>query len=295
MMKAKRMLAGICVVLAGAATVPANAAKQVQAFNDTRFEMQSCEITADRTAVCTLTVTSLNTDKGIEISHKITIQDNHGTDFPVTGGGFGDPSGRPQWSQIAVADTSYTLTVVATNISTKSESVRAVVFNRLLVRSMQRQVLGYRDQAIFAKPRMISRQAQPAAPVLAAPAEPAAPPAAPAPEAPADDAMLINPDEWQVVGLWNYDGEDGQHVPSQGFVFRKQAGAALGAAWLGHIELRNHARLSERQRSLWPVMIHMKKRKVCADYPGYPTYPVFIDMPGDVGDAVYEVSACKPD
>ncbi len=40
-------------------------------------------------------------------------------------------------------------------------------------------------------------------------------------------------------------------------------------------------------------MIHIERRAVCADYPGYPGYRVFIDMPGIDEDAIFNVSECK--
>jgi len=32
---------------------------------------------------------------------------------------------------------------------------------------------------------------------------------------------------------------------------------------------------------------------VCADYPGYPSYRTFVDLPGIDDDAVYDVAECK--
>ena len=58
-------------------------------------------------------------------------------------GGFGDPSAAPQWNQIAVADSDYVVHVSAPNVSSRATSIRAVVFPRLLVRSMQGQALGH--------------------------------------------------------------------------------------------------------------------------------------------------------
>ncbi len=122
---------------------------QTQSFNDTQFEMKSCEITPERSAICKLVATNRFRDKKLEISLGVTIQDNLGNDYAVSSGGFGEPSNRPQWNQVAVADSSYNLTVIATNLSTKATSIRAVIFSRLTVRSMQNQTLGYKDQVIF--------------------------------------------------------------------------------------------------------------------------------------------------
>ena len=289
----------VCSLLACSAASPtavAASSKLSHSFNDTTFELDHCEIKEDRTAMCKVTVRNLYTDKGIEVGKNgITIQDNFGNDYTVTAGGFGDPSTISQWTQIAVADSDYTMWVVATNLSSRATGIRAVVFPRLLLRNMQRQVLGYRDKVVFSGPPMINAMADttpvaaakpPQTPVLAKPATPSAS---------ADDGMPIETDQWQVVGLWNYDAEDGKHVPAHGLVMHAEVGGGLGQAWLAHLSLRNHDLLPARDRVLFPVVIHVEQRKVCADYPGYPTYPAFIDLPGDTHDATYMVSACKPE
>ncbi len=100
-------------------------------------------------------------------------------------------------------------------------------------------------------------------------------------------------DSWKVVGFWSYDAADGQNVPSQGLVMRTIQGTGLGQQWQAHLELKNHSSLSPRNRSLWPVMINTKQRKVCANYPGYPSYPAFIDMPGESDDGIYQIPECN--
>ncbi|MDJ0710373.1 MAG: hypothetical protein QNJ14_08290 [Woeseiaceae bacterium] len=288
------VLAAACFLLAcTTSSVSALAASSnlVQSFNDTTFELVSCELGADRTATCKVAIRNQYTDKRIEITKTgIAIQDDLGNEYPVTSGGFGDPSMAPKWNQVAVADSDYTVYVSAANISSRANSVRAVVFPRLLVRSMQGQALGYRDRVVFSRPPMIvSKESAPAAPVSA----PQAPPRASANET--EEQMPIAVGEWQLVGLWSYDAVDGQQIPSQGFVLLPKPGAGVGQAWLARLELKNHDQLPERQRALWPVMIHVERRIVCADYPGYPTYEVFIDAAGIDNDAIYTVSACKPD
>lgn len=288
-------LGATCILIACSATLPAAYAassKLQQSFNDTDFALKSCELKSDRTVICRMTVNNHFTDKRVEITNSITIQDDLGNEYPVTSGGFGIPSTGPKWNQITVADSSYNVYVVAPNISSQATSVRAVVFPRLLVRSAQGQTLGYRDHVVFASPPMVVAEEAPevSAEIDLSPAPETSPAAA---KVTPEDAMPIAFDEWQVVGLWSYDGEDGQHIPSQGFVLHAKAGAGVGQAWLARLELKNHNQLPERHRALWPVMIHVNQRKVCANYPDYPTYPVFIDMPGIDEDAVYTVSGCK--
>ena len=289
------LLAAACFLLACSATVPpafAAASKLEQSFNDTTFKLLSCVLGADRTATCEMTVRNRYTDKRIEVSRAgIVIQDDLGNEYAVTSGGFGDSSTAPQWNQVVVADSDYVLRVSAANISSRATSIRAVVFPRLLVRSLQGQALGYRDRVVFSHPPMAdtgnARSAVEPASTRQASTETSA--------EEADEQMPIAVDEWQLVGLWSYDAEDGQQIPSQGFVLLPKPGAGVGQAWLARLELKNHDQLPERQRALWPVMIHIERRTVCADYPGYPTYRVFIDVPGIDNDAIYNVSACKPD
>lgn len=248
---------------------------QTQTFNDTQFDMESCEITAQRSAICKLKVTNRFRDKRIDVDRRIAIQDDQGNDYAVSAGGFGYFSNRPQWSQVAVADSSYHLTVIATNLSTQAKSIRAVIFTRLLVRSAQGRTLGYRDKVIFSKPAMIA----------------SAPPATN--KGSSMGSPISTPGTWQVVGYWNYDAADGQHLPTQGLVMRDVPGNGLGQQWQAHLELKNHASLSPRNRSLWPVMINTKQRKVCANYTGYPNYQTFIDMPGESEDGTYQFAECN--
>ncbi len=288
------LLVAACFLLACTATSPpafAGTSKLEQSFNDTTFELLSCVLGADRTATCKMKVRNQYTDKRIEVTRAgISIQDDLGNEYPVTSGGFGDPSTAPKWNQIAVADSDYVVYVSAANISSKASSVRAVVFPRLLVRSMQGQALGYRDRVVFSHPPMVETEK-----AVAVESTPVPETLTEASTTEADEKMPIAVDEWQLVGLWSYDAIDGQQIPSQGYVLLPKPGAGVGQAWLARLELKNHDQLPERQRALWPVMIHIERRTVCADYPGYPTYQVFIDAPGIDNDAIYTVSACKPD
>lgn len=179
--------------------------------------------------------------------------------------------------------------MIATNLSTRATSVRAVIFPRLLVRSLQGQAIGYRDKVIFSKPEMIASGQRPAAAAPGAGTQEATNAAYSAGAA----TSALEPDTWQVVGYWNYDGTDGQHLAAQGLTLRSVPGAGLGQRWQAHLELKNHSSLAPRERSLWPVKINSKQRKVCANYQGYPSYQAFIDMPGESEDGVYQFSECN--
>ncbi len=246
-------------------------------FNDVEFTMTACEITADRSAICKVRITNRYRDKRIGIDRRITLQDNLGNDYQITQGGFGDPSvSRAQWFQTAVADSSYELTVIATNLSTRAESVRAVVFTRLGVLTPTGQTIGYRDGVIFSNPKMVG-------------AEVVASAAATSDSGPSGD---YSGDEWHWVGYWNYDGEDGQYL-AQGVVLRNIPGEGLGKPWQARLELNKHTELREKPRTLWPVQLNTAQRRVCADYPEYPSYQAFIDMPGNDEDGVYQFARCS--
>lgn len=259
----------------------ASPSRNVHSFDDTDFEMDSCEITPNRSAICRMTVTNRFRDKRIEIDRRIAIQDDFGTDYAVTAGGFGASPERPQWRQDAIADSTYSLTVVAPNLSSQATSIRAVVFTRLLVRSAQGQTLGYRDKAIFSRPSMVGSGRSSA---------PGGDPAASSAGSRSPDAAA---DRWEVVGYWDYDATDGRSVQAHGLVLRSVPGRGMGQSWSAHLELGNHASLPQRNRSLWPVELNRARRKVCANYPGYPTYSAFIDMPGESEDGEYLVSKCR--
>ncbi|WP_375202877.1 hypothetical protein [Hyphococcus sp.] len=284
--------------------------KDAHVVKDTEFRMIGCELTPDRSAICRLEVTNNYRDKKIEISHGIKLQDDLGDEYPVQQGGFGTNTSRPKWDQVAIADSTYQLTVIAANLSSRATSVRAVVFPRILVRTPQGQALGYTDQVVFAKPKMMTPE-EPAVEMAAATTPAAAEQSSPAPKpaqeqkqpkTPAKKAVQVSTaaepsfptgDYWIVLGLWDYDAVDGQQLPANGFVLRPVSGSNLGVRWSGHLELKNHQSLAPRVRTLWPVSVNPAQRKVCANYPDYPTYEAYIDMPGAGADGTYHVSNCN--
>ena len=111
------ILVVVLFLIACSATSPpayAASSRLEQSFNDTTFELKSCELKADRTAVCKMSVSNKYTDKRIEITGRgISIQDDQGNEYPVTSGGFGDPSTASKWDQVAVADSDYVVYVAA--------------------------------------------------------------------------------------------------------------------------------------------------------------------------------------
>ncbi len=66
---------------ASSPTAFAGSSKLTQSFNDTIFELKACELSADRTATCKMTVRNQYTDKRIEITRSgIAIQDDLGNE-----------------------------------------------------------------------------------------------------------------------------------------------------------------------------------------------------------------------
>ncbi len=129
----------------------------------------------------------------------------------------------------------------------------------------------------------------------AAPTAP--PPQQGAPSTPIEQPAVVTNEEHEVppakevIGYWDYDGVDGTQLV-HGLVLRDAVGSGLGQTWSRHLELKTHANLPPRQRTLWPVLLLRKARKVCVDYPNYPTYDVHVDMLDDAYDGVYRVGPC---
>ena len=119
--------------------------------------------------------------------------------------------------------------------------------------------------------------------VQAAPPEPAA--------AGSGATSSVSEPEWEVIGFWDYDGEDGQHL-GKGLVLREKPGSMLGISWRYQLELTNHNELRRRDRRLWPVQLNRKQKRVCIDAP-YPSYAGYVDTPDDRFDGVYAFASCK--
>ncbi len=98
-------------------------------------------------------------------------------------------------------------------------------------------------------------------------------------------------DAWETFGYWDYDAVDGSFIPG-GIVVREQPGGGLGRAWANHLEMAAHAELAPRQRNLWPVEVNREARRVCINYPDYPTYTAHIDFPGTSDDGFYDFGPC---
>ncbi len=98
----------------------------------------------------------------------------------------------------------------------------------------------------------------------------------------------------ETVGFWDYDAVDGQAVPA-GLTLRKQSGNGLGKRWTHILQLKMHDRLRPRNRTLWPVELKRGEKRVCINYPGYPSYTAFIDFADDTHDGVYAFGPCASD
>lgn len=134
---------------------------QVKTFGGVVLEMKSCQITPDRTATCTLQVVSNHRDRAIKLAGYVRFQDNTGVEYNAVQRGFGDPTGKLSRYQTMVADQPYTITAIATNLSTQATSIRAVILDRIDLNFVPRGFIGQFDQTIFPKPAMVTSQ-QPA-------------------------------------------------------------------------------------------------------------------------------------
>ncbi|MEO0424665.1 MAG: hypothetical protein AAF184_20175 [Pseudomonadota bacterium] len=96
----------------------------------------------------------------------------------------------------------------------------------------------------------------------------------------------------EVVGYWDYDEIDGEYLV-HGLRLLDAPGAAVGARWQRRLELVEHDALRPRARQLWPVELRPNTRRVCINYPGYPTYAAFIDASEDEEDGIYRLGPCE--
>ncbi|HED19526.1 MAG TPA: hypothetical protein ENI74_08505 [Gammaproteobacteria bacterium] len=275
------------------------ARKSIKEFRGVVFEVSSCELTELRIVLCRMVVTSKYQDRTLDLlgGGYTKVQDDTGKSYP-TRMSFGENAEGGQRQSVLIAGTPYNVTLTAENISSRATKVRAIDIARMDLAGVGQVKL------VLAHPPMIATQhaagSRPAATnTVSTRPQPIAPQVRAKTAAPAVTAspVMSKPPgsttaAWQTVGLWDYDATDGQHL-AQGFVLRNKRGSGLGQMWKAHLELKDHNTLTPRQRTLWPVMMSVKLRKVCANYPGYPTYQVFVDMPGEADDGMYTVSFCK--
>lgn len=100
--------------------------------------------------------------------------------------------------------------------------------------------------------------------------------------------------EWETVGFWDYDAVDGQAIPG-GLKLVERSGQGLGKNWTRHLELKTHNQLRNRQRTLWPVELNRDERRVCVNYPNYPSCPAHVEFSGNKHDGIYAVGPCSGD
>lgn len=256
--------------------------RNVVQVQDFRAEMKWCEVRPDRSAECEVEITSQHQDKRAGLSYP-KMQDDRGKEYRLK-------TDQPAGGVMMVAGQPYTYRLTVDNLPTYVTMVRSI--NSGIVASLPNGSKTLAEQIVFA--------GIPTRPATAEAAE--IPAALPTPttkvamrntgQAAADERATASASEWETVGYWNYDAVDGQQL-SNGLVLQPGPGAGLGQQWKLQLELTTHADLRNRPRSLWPVQLNRKLRKVCAQYPDYPSYSAYIDLPGTESDGVYSVGPCS--
>ncbi len=283
-------------VLVGCAELPTSAFAQTSfTAMEAKIEVHTCRLLPNRTAECDLSITNKHQAKTVRTGG-LKLRDGAGNEYTVE-----NPSYRPR---LYAPDETFSFSVSATNISTQANTIKSVI-GTLYVRShgSDRKYLGFG----IGKPQtfilsginmtVVQSEHSPEPVATTAHSQNAEPALKNSDRV--DTAGVTSKEKasqlgWQVVGYWNYDAVDGQYL-SQGLLLREKPGIGLGVSWQAHLELKRHSSLPARDRSLWPVKIHTGLKKVCANYPGYPSYQGHIDMPGNNNDGIYSFSECSGD
>ena len=112
----------------------------MSALNPTAKEMhgivlkvKGCQISNTRIATCHFTATSKYQDRTLNLlgGNYTKIQDDTGVSYNTVIAFGKDATDRSQRSTTLIADTPYTFTMIAQNISTQATKVRAVTINRM--------------------------------------------------------------------------------------------------------------------------------------------------------------------
>lgn len=230
-----------------------------------RLEVNWCEARADRSAECELTATSLTQDYKAGFAYPI-MQDQTGAQFRMV------PSDGSLGQYTMIAGEPYTIRYVNKDIlPTTVERVRGLVGSWAY--SKLNNIRAGEFQLTFSDIPARPNQTPPPTTTKSA----AAPPIIP---------------EWEAVGFWTYDQQDGLRVP-EGLVLKEAPGSMGDHSWTYRLELKTHMELPQRaDRILWPVYLNRADKLVCVNAP-YPSYTGHIDMPADTDDGVYSFASCK--
>lgn len=230
-----------------------------------RLKVNWCEVKMDRSAECELTAVSLTQDYKAGFAYPI-MQDQTGAEYRMV------PSDGTLGQYTMIAGEAYTIRYVNKDIlPTTVERVRGLVGSWAYTHLNNIRAGGF--DLTFSD----------------IPARPAQTP----PPLSSDSAVSDVPaSDWETVGFWTYDQQDGLRVP-EGLVLKDVPGAMGNHSWAHRLELKTHAQLPDRtDRILWPVYLNRADKLVCVNAP-YPSYSGHIDMPADVDDGVYAFASCK--
>ena len=227
-----------------------------------RLVMNWCEVRPDRTAECELTAISQTQDYKAGFAYPI-LQDQTGAQYRMVpkDGGLG------QYTMIAGEP--YTIRYVNKDIlPTTVERVRGVVGSWAYRVTATNIRAGEFPVSFSDIPEHMT-----------------------APVAPVEAEESSASSDWETVGFWTYDAEDGLRLP-EGLTFKEMPGAMGEYVWTHRLELKAHDELPARtDRILWPVFLSRDKQEVCVDGP-YPSYTGYIDFPGDEHDGAYAFFSC---
>jgi len=250
--------------------------RNVVQIEDFRLEMKWCSVRPDRTAECEFEMISLYQDKKAGLAYP-KIQDERGSEYKLNTGT------QPVGGAKMVSGQSYSFKFTASNLPSYVKKVRNVT--GIFVAWLPNGSKVLESEVTFANvpvKEIASEEKTDSA--IRDNAENTHPPSNLSPL-----LDFTQPDSWQIVGLWNYDAEDGRYL-SGGLVLRA---ATQKKGWASFLELKKHNSLTPKKRTLWPVKINLHQRKVCANYAGYPTYKGHIDLPGTQHDGDYLFSNCE--
>lgn len=226
------------------------------------LEMQWCEVRPDRSAECELIATSLTQDYKAGFSYPI-LQDQTGAQYRMV------PKDGSLGQYVMIAGEPYTIRYVNKDIlPTTVERVRGIVGSWTYWMTSTNLKAG-------AFPVSFSD----------------IPDKATSPPEPEETIDADTEPNWETVGFWTYDAQDGLRLP-EGLVLKAEPGAMGEYIWSHRLELKTHAELPPRaDRILWPVFISRAKQEVCVDGP-YPSYTGYIDFVEDEDDGAYAFLSC---
>lgn len=133
-------------------------------LDNVSFNLQSCQIHADKKAQCSFTVISKYRDRIVAIGNGASLQDNLGESYSAA-----VRFGTGTWQKTLIADTPYEMNLTIENLSTRATSIRAAILNRIDISLGPQGPRTYHHSVTFSHPQMImTKQPQTSMPVTRA-------------------------------------------------------------------------------------------------------------------------------